>query len=306
MTLDIAEAIRNGFNRTIQKSGLMIIGLLFIIGVLNTILSHSIEAQLNTEAAAAATTLALPIPLAASALLMLLGTVASVIIGIVSIRTFVSDRTEHIPAEFAKRNILWTAGNIIAAGIAVTLVIGLAFAIPIIPGAVLVLIGLRPAIMLAGIGFLIGLIAAIYLAVRLILTNMYVAAEDKLFIDAIKDSWNTTDTHLLPLIGLGIIVVVISLTIGGLMSTLSILGIEPIGTVVAQIGSAIGGAFTTATLAQVYRQLRPETQEVDEEAENETTEHEEKLDEAHEDADKEIESEEAEDQRDDETEESQE
>lgn len=262
MSLDIAGALKEGFNRTVKKSGLMIIGLIFIASFLNTIFTSSLEVALGTESANTVTALALPLPAAVSGVLTFAGVILSTVVGIAAIRTFVSNETEHIPREFFKRNILMTFLNILAAGIVVGLLVMLPLFILVLPGAAIYVAGMVvPGAALAAIGGLIGLAITIYLGVSLIFTNVYVAAEDQNFIDGMKSSWESTKGHKLPLVGLGIIVFAITIAFNGILSIPTLAGLEVVGTVFSQLGGAAASAFTSAVLAQAYLQLTSKDEE---------------------------------------------
>lgn len=234
MELDIFEALSDGFERTIQKNGLMLAGLYFVLGLITTSSSQTVISEYANLAATAAPsttgTLALPIPGAAAAVLMITSYLLSILLSIVAIRTLVSDATETIPSEFYSRNMPMAALNIIIGGLAYGLIVVAGLIALIIPG--------------------------IFLLVALYFWNVFVAVEDDNFIDALKNSWSLTDGNRLRLFALGFTVVVATGVFSSILGFPSMLGLPLVGSILSQIGGALTGVFTIATTAQAYNQLK--------------------------------------------------
>lgn len=240
MSLDIGSALSKGAERTIKKNGLFIAGLLFIVSIISTITSNSlVQALLNdgylpSEGAVTTLPLSLGLSTTASATLVILSSIIALAVGIAAIRTFVSSKTESIPKEFFTRNLGWALLNLVVGGIAFTLIIGLGLLAFIIPG--------------------------IFLLVSLYFWNVFVVIEDQNFIEAFKSSWGLTKGSRVELFGLGAIVVVAAIAVGSASALLA--GIiemaagETLALLVETIPEAIFSAFSVATLAQAYNQLK--------------------------------------------------
>ncbi len=177
---------------------------------------------------------AIDAPLAVSvsaAILMLLGLQW---LTIVTIRTFVGDRTRAIPSEYYTRNIVPVLLN--------SLVGGLIYGVLMFVGSVLFVI---PGI--------IAYVAFIFMIV-------YVAVEDKNFIAGFRDSWQLTRGHWLRLFGLSVVVAGIGL-ISGVLTTMTSLVVgaiagEGIGILLSGVVGLPFSLLILATLAEAFTQLR--------------------------------------------------
>jgi hypothetical protein len=259
MHLDIVEALQKGFNRTFEKNGLMIAGLLFITSMMSTVLSATLSAQSpgQTQTAAAPSVLALPISPMIAGILLVPVSLASMIVGLVAIRTFVSDETETIPEEFYKENLLSALLNMIVGGIVFALALVAILFVPVIPGAALLLSGMSTIGAVATvIGALIGFPILVYLALSLYFWTFYVAVEDQNFIEGFKSSWELTEGHKLGLLVLAVAIFVVSLIVNLIGSAPAFVGLSLISTILGVILGAFTSAFGTATLAQAYNQLK--------------------------------------------------
>lgn len=266
MKLDIIEALRNGLNRTLEKNGLMLAGLYFVLGVIATSASQTLFSKfafLSSGAASNAGALAMPIPGFAAVLLALISSLASLVLSIVAIRTFVSDSTETIPEEFYSRNMPITTLNMIAGGFCY----GFIVLVGLLP--LMVLSGIMGLLGSAGAGatmilvvlILAGVIVAIssvmlYLMVALYFWNVIVAAEDETFIEGLKNSWKLTEDNRLRLFALGAIVTVATGAFSGFLGLPSLFGFNMLGTLLGQFGGALTAVFSVATTAQAYNQLK--------------------------------------------------
>lgn len=240
MSLDIGSALRKGAERTVKRNGLIIAGLLFAVSILTTVFSNSmIQAMVNeglmpAEYAAGEIPLALGVSSTFSGILLGIGMLASAFVGIAAIRTFVSSETETVPKENFTRNAVMALLNLAIGSIAFTLIVGLGTIAFVIPG--------------------------IFLLVSLYFWNVFVIVEDQNFIEAFKSSWNMTRGNRLELFGLGVIVVIAAMVVGavsGLLAAFMEMGIgASVASIFEQIPSAFISAFSLATLAQAYNQLR--------------------------------------------------
>lgn len=260
MHLDIVEALQKGFERTFEKNGLMIAGLLFITSLISSVLSATAvkgaPAQYQSGSASAGA-LALPMSPTIAGILLIPATIISAIVGIVAIRTFVSDEKETIPEEFYKRNLISALLNMAAGGLVFGIVLLAAIGIPVLPGAILALTGISGAgLILTGIGALIGTPIMIYIALSLYFWTFYVIVEDQNFIEGFKSSWDLTKEHKIGLLVLAIAIFIVNIALNLLSAAPNIAGLTVVSWVLGLIVGALLSAFSTATLAQAYRQLK--------------------------------------------------
>ena len=109
-------------------------------------------------------------------------------------------------------------------------------------------------------GFIAFVIPEFFLLVNLYFWNVFVIVENQNFIEGFKRSWNLTQGNRLELFGLGVILVFAALIFGGVFTLLGGLLEIALGTTTAkifeQLPNAFISAFSVATLAQAYNQLR--------------------------------------------------
>lgn len=240
MSLDIGSAIRNGAERTVKRNGLIIAGLLFAVSVLSSVFSSSLiqamldEGMIPSQYATETIPLALGLSTVSSGVLLFATMIVSTVVGIGVLRTFVSDETERVPLENFTRNVVMALLNLLVGGIAYAIILVVGFMAFIIPG--------------------------FFLLVSLYFWNVFVIVEDQNFVEAFKSSWNLTQGNRLELFGLGVIVVFAALIFGGVFGLLGGLLEIALGsaaaTIFEQLPNAFISAFSVATLAQAYNQLR--------------------------------------------------
>jgi len=240
MSLDIGSAIRNGAERTVKRNGLIIAGLLFTVSILSTVFSNSLiqgmldEGIIPSEYAMETVPLALGLSTAASSVLLFATMTVSAVVGIGVLRTFVSAETEKLPLENFTRNVVMALLNLIVGGIAYAVILTVGFLAFVIPG--------------------------FFLLVSLYFWNIFVIVEDQNFIEAFKSSWNLTKGNRLELFGLGVLVVIAAMIFGAVFSLagglLELAAGATIATIFEQIPNAFISAFSVATLAQAYNQLK--------------------------------------------------
>lgn len=237
MPVDIGRAVREGVERTTARNGLLFVGILFVVGILNGLFSTEVTREVAMAPAGRpefaqpggyAPSLGLS-PVVAGALSVLLALV-SVVVTLGMVRTFVSGETETIPTEHFSRNLLWAVLNLIVGSI----VFGIA----------------------VGIGLLVLVVPGLFLLVSLFFWNVYVIVEDQNFVEGFRNSWSLTAGRRLRLFGLGVVVAVIGLAINLVFGLPGLVLPDVLGFVLAQVGSAASGVFWTATVARTYVQLR--------------------------------------------------
>lgn len=266
MKLDVFETLGDGFERTFQKNGAMLAGLYLVFNLISTASTHTLynngllsSLMMDTTAAQTGSwALALPLPNIVAGPALIISGIASYVLAIAAIRTLVSDETETIPKEYYSEDLLMPTLNLIAGGIAFALIIALAVAIPVAPGAAIAALGLSQiaGALLGFLGGAIGMLAAIYLLVALYFWNVFVIVEYDNFVEAFRNSWDLTEGNRLRLFILGFIVVVASGAVTGFLGIPSLLGLTVVGALLSQVGSAVTAVFTVATMAQAYNRLK--------------------------------------------------
>lgn len=236
MPVNIETALRRGVNRTVARNGLLLVGILFVVSTINAIVGLGVARWVANRNVLPA---GLPfpgemgvalfaIPPAVGGIVSLLAGLATVVITIGALRIFVSDETERLPGEHFTQNMVWPGVNFIVGTIVFAVIVGLGFVLFVVPG--------------------------IFLLVALAFWTVYVAVEERNFIEGMQDSWALTRGHRMRLFLLGVAVVIIEIIVSAVFGIGGIAG-GTVGVVIAQIGGALTTVFTLATLAAVYDQL---------------------------------------------------
>ena len=264
MPVTIETALKRGVNRTVARNGLLLVGLLFVVSVLTEIVGLGVARWvtnrgvlpvgfpspgggmgpgMSREVGAAL----FAVPPAVGALVSLLAGLATVVLTIGALRTFVGEETERLPTEHFTQNLVWPGLNFLVGTIVFAVIVGVGLVFLVVPG--------------------------IFLLVALVFWTVSVAVEDENFVDGMRSSWALTRGHRLRLFGLGVAVVVVELVVGAVFGVGGLVdGI--VGVVLVQFGSALTTVFTLATLAAAYDQLLAlpaEEETVSAESERDTT-----------------------------------
>ena len=259
MSLQIEDALRDGFARTFERNGLVLVGVFVAFGLANAVVSQSLSAGYTEFVAsqlgagseigmgpgsgsgpgpapgpgfggaipglggADATPLALPIPVPVAAALSVAFAVIAEFLRIVTIRVFASDETERIPRELLTRKAVFATLNGVVGGLVV--------------GAAIVL------------GTLLLILPGLFLAVSFYLVRQVIAVEDANFVDAIVRAWELSKGNRLALFGLLVIVWFAGLIVG-LPATVALVVSS---TVSVLLSAVIGGFVTTFGIAVATR-----------------------------------------------------
>ncbi|SIR65463.1 hypothetical protein SAMN05421858_3151 [Haladaptatus litoreus] len=252
MSINVTRILKQGYSRSIERNGLMLIGVIFVISILNGLLGIGIDQwiasqQFTPGEIQANPTLLIP-PIAGGIVSLVLG-IALLVVSIAAIRVFVSEETERLPREYFTRNMVWAALNLFVGVIVFGIIVALGFVALIIPG--------------------------IFLLVALAFWTVYVAVEDQNFITAFRSSWGLTRGYRLSLLVLGVAVILltalITLAFGvGDLASGSFAG-DIVALVFAQAASAITTVFSTAVLATAYTELNAQDDEFGEAISEDTT-----------------------------------
>ncbi|WP_199174863.1 hypothetical protein [Halegenticoccus soli] len=239
MSINITYILKESAGRSIERNGLLLMGIFFALSLANGLLGLGVARWAASREFAPAAVQANPFlvvpPVVAGVISLVLG-IASLVVSIAAIRVFVSPETDRLPREYFTRNVLWAALNVVVGGIIFGIIVALGFVALIIPG--------------------------IFLLVSLAFWTVYVAVEDQNFVEGFRNSWALTRGRRLPLLGLGVAVLLLVAIISAVFNV-GYLGGDVVGLVFAQLGGAITTVFSTAALATAYNQLTalPETDE---------------------------------------------
>jgi len=241
MTLEIGTAIRNGLRRVGTRNGLLLVALIFLVNGAGSLLGSSATGLVNRAGQFATGQVTDPGQIfaigvgtgLASGLVGLLGFllwIASIVLTIGAIRVLVSDETERLPPTAFTRNAGWAFLNFVVGAVVFAIAVALGLALFVVPG--------------------------VFLLVTLAFWAVFVAVEDRNFVDAFRRSWALTKGSRLRLFALGVGVVLVSLVVAALFGVPSALLGGAVGSLVVEVGTAVTTVFSTAVLAQAYNQLK--------------------------------------------------
>ncbi|MFC4989064.1 hypothetical protein [Saliphagus infecundisoli] len=223
MAFAILNTMSEGFERTVQRNGLVLVAVLAVLTVMNTLLASTAMEPAGT---ADPTVGVLGFVMG---LLSFVVAIASVVTMIVALRVFASGETEHIPRAFVRRTIGLATLNVIVGGVVFAVIVTLGGVLLVIPG--------------------------LFLLVSLYYWSVFVAVEDQNFVRAFRSSWSLTRGSRLRLFGLGVAVVGLLVVVTALVS----IPAAPFGIVGAIVTQTVGAALTMyalATTVSAYDQLR--------------------------------------------------
>lgn len=245
MALQIGNAIRDGFERTVSRNGLLLIAIFLLFSIANTLVSQSLSlavqeyfTQFSMQAAqqpgvgspdAAQTVLAVTLPLPIALILTLLTMLLAEGLRIVGIRMFAPDETLPVTADQLREGLPLAVINGMVAGVIATVLTYLGLLLLVIPG--------------------------VFIALSLFFVRQEIALQNKNFIDALRDSWELSGGNRLELLGLGIIIFVISLIASSPATVLFFLSPLP-ALLLGTVTSAITTVFGIAVVTRAYQQLK--------------------------------------------------
>lgn len=246
MSLDIPAVLEDGFSRLPTRVAAILFVAYLAIGLVSTVtaqtLSLAVVGALQTTIPADATapttpgmgdtTLALDVGLPVAVALFLIQIVLAQVIGVVGIRTFVSDARSSFPSGLAS-NLAWVVLNALAAGFVVNVLIGIGTILLVIPG--------------------------IYLAVALYFVQFEVIVEEQNAIDALRTGWELTKGERLGVFLLLLVVFAIGLASAVPGIVLGFVGAPTLLTVlVSVVVGAVAGLIGVVIGARAYVQLKPD------------------------------------------------
>jgi hypothetical protein len=154
--------------------------------------------------------------------------IATIVLTIGAIRTFVSDETERLRSEDFTENVLLPGLNVFVGAIVFGIVVATGLVFLIVPG--------------------------LFLLVTLAFWVVFVAVDDRNFLSGMQESWALTRGSRFQLFLLGLAVVLINI----LVSVVFGIGALPGGVaevLVTEFSGAVTTIFSLATLAAAYNQL---------------------------------------------------
>ncbi|MDY6788487.1 MAG: hypothetical protein SVV03_00845 [Candidatus Nanohaloarchaea archaeon] len=173
MELDVWEALERGFRKTFEDTGLTLIVVFFLIGLVGRIAGESLRRyMLQSGIIESVTNASTVFPLAwigppsISILLAIAVVLMSLLATIVGVRTFLNDKRNVIPQEYYSQNLVRPLINLVIGGIVAGLVIAIGLVLLILPG--------------------------LYLMLALFFWTIIVIDKEMGFFQAMKDSWRTT------------------------------------------------------------------------------------------------------------------
>ncbi len=238
MSLNIGDTLSTGWAKLTTTAGLQLGALYIVAMLLTSVGTDSIIAAVGAPMAGGQrSALALPIGVAGSAVLTLLGAVVSVVLTIVVLRTVDHptgelDSIPHGVTEALPKTVVF----LIVAGIIQALAIAIGFVLLIIPG--------------------------LFILTSLYFTQVYIAVEGEGPLEALSSSWALSKGDRFSIFGLILVLGVIgalSAVVGQLVSV-----VNPVaGSLLALVISGVLTIFTTGALVDAYHQLsvEPESKE---------------------------------------------
>jgi hypothetical protein len=252
MSLDIEAALRDGYQRTRERNGLLLVGAFVVIVGVMTVLQDSFASAIDEridygalfagvdptaieEFRATITESLLYDYVDASPGLLLAAILAVYLVRLVvkvgAIRTLVSDETTRLPSAQFTRRLGWAVVNLVVGAIVYVLVVGVGLVLFVLPG--------------------------IYLAVALFFYNYEILVADENVVDAFKGSWELTRGERVNLFLLGLVVAVIATILGFLGGVAGVVGSLPQFAVQTLLTAAVA-VFGIAVAARAYTQLTAE------------------------------------------------
>lgn len=234
MPVDIERVLREGIGRTLARNGLAFAGILYVIGVLNGVFASSLLRGLMPAVGADSfgtmpNAPAIGMSPALAGIVAVVLWLASTVVTIGAIRTFVTEETARIPSEHVSRNLVLTILNLVVGGIAFGVVVGVGFLLLVVPG--------------------------LFLLVSLFFWSPSVIVEDHHFVAGLRHSWGLTRGHRWRLLAVGLAVVIAGAVVNVAFGLPGLLLPRSVAFLVGQIGSALVTTFILATTARTYVHL---------------------------------------------------
>lgn len=248
MTLQIGDALKDGFERAVSLNGLVLMGVFLVFSAVNTVVSQSASLAIQESLqqfsvqsvqqsgmagfGGAETVLAVAVPLPVVLVLTLVSMFVAEGLRIVGIRMFAADETLSPTADSVRDGLPVAVLNGVLAGIIATALTYLGLPLLVVPG--------------------------VFIALSFFFIRQEIALENKNFIDALRDGWAMTRGERFELFGLGTIIFLISLVASSPATVLFFL--SPLAALVLGMGtSAVTTVFGIAVVTRAYQQLKDDS-----------------------------------------------
>jgi len=240
MSVDVADALRAGYERLGTPAGLQLVAVGFVVQLLGNVVSDSTIAQYPEAVPPGFPTepgpLAIELPANVLGALGIVSLITSLLFTLVALRTFVADARLTVPPESYGENLLWPTLHLFVGGIVFGAAVGIGFVLLIVPG--------------------------LFLLVSLLFFQVYVATEDEGFFEAMRDSWSLAsgDRFGLVLLFVGTVIVGFLVAFAFAVVAVAVEGASPfVAGVVETVGSAVVLTYVLAVTVAAYNQLTGET-----------------------------------------------
>lgn len=268
MTFSIEKAIREGIQRTFARNGLLLVGVVIFISVVDvaggvaidmifTRGSWAITAESFTSSGFSVTTYSLSgfgeqtegqgltddligfgfLSASAASVYSIVTTVMWAAFWIIGTRIFASDHTDTIPREFIRHNIGFATLNVVVGRVVVSWLVVIGFLLLIVPGVIL--------------------------SIAMLFVAHAIAIRDEHFVNAMRHSWRLMKPHIIPVLIVGIALAILLVLVpvwlipaalfGWLFATLPLW----LAGLLAVLLDAVLTVLGIAVVARAYAQLNP-------------------------------------------------
>lgn len=254
MSFNISNAVEQGFSRTFERNGLILVGAFVVFGLLGALASETTggsyvqfladrpEITLGGEGPGSSPlapflgatregldSVAPSLPFEIAAALSIVFALVEEALRIVAIRVFASGKTETIPSGLARRNLAWATINAAVAGVLITIatLVGLVFFV--VPG--------------------------VFLAMSFYFVRQVIAVEDRTLFDAMGRAWDLSAGNRLDLFVLGVVVFLVGL-VASVPPALVGLAAPLVGAVLSVTVSGFVAVFGVAATTRAFEQVR--------------------------------------------------
>jgi len=239
MSLQIGDAVRDGFRRTVRRNGLVLVGAFVGFGLINAVVTQSLTAAVTDLTARSGTAaqpqlfpspsaLAIPISLPVALVLVILFAFVAEAFRVVAVRVFAGPETATIPDD-ATSDLPATVLNSFVANVVTAVGVTIGLVLLVFPG--------------------------VYLAMALLFVRQEVAIGGDNAIDALSTSWTRTKGNRLSLFALALVLFVVGLGASAPGFLLQLVS-PTVGTVVSTVLTGVVSVFGIAVVTQAYEQLR--------------------------------------------------
>lgn len=230
MSVAIGRMLSEGVERTVSRNGLLLAAIFYAVSLPSAVVSGGVNRQagMGTQPTMGSPPeVGLPFGLAAGLALVL--SLASLVVTVGAMRTFVSENRETLDADDFTDDLPLVVVNLVVGGFLFGLAVGLGTLLLVVPG--------------------------LFLLTSLFFWNYHVVVEGDSFVDGFANSWELTRGNRLELFVLGVVAVVINALVGLVFSIPGIVLPTVVGFLVGQVGSTVANVFVLATASRTFVHL---------------------------------------------------